>query len=48
VLMRDSIILKGILLVKSKLRVILRWMVVMLKEKMGEMSRMNVNSSIKR
>jgi hypothetical protein len=36
--MRDSIILKGILLVRSKLQIILRWTVVMLKEKMGEVS----------
>jgi hypothetical protein len=36
--MRDSIILKSILLIGSKLRVILRWTVVVLKKKIGEVS----------
>jgi hypothetical protein len=44
VLMRDSIILKGILSVESKLQVILRWTVVVLKKKIREMSRMNITS----
>jgi hypothetical protein len=40
--MRDSIILEGILAAGSKLRITLRWTVVVSKEKMREVSRMNV------